>query len=134
MAKRNVAMTKEADDAITRGTANVIADLGYTDAEERQTKLRLAHAINGVIARRRLNQTAAAEKLGINQPKVSALANYKLDGFSVERLVTFLTALDQDVEIVIKNNLRPAGRISVVAGLKFVPDLGDVDSDSNTKY
>ena len=42
----------------------------------------LAKAINGVIARRRLNQAAAAEKLGINQPKVSALANYKLDGFS----------------------------------------------------
>jgi len=117
MAKRNVEMTKEADDAITRGTANVFADLGYADAEERQTKLRLAHAINGVIARRRLNQAAAAEKLGINQPKVSALSNYKLDGFSVERLMTFLTAFVQDVEILIKNKprSRTAGRISVVA-------------------
>jgi predicted XRE-type DNA-binding protein len=48
---------------------------------------------------------------------VSALANYKLDGFSVERLMTFLTALDQDVEIVIrkKPRSRAAGRISVVA-------------------
>ncbi len=119
MAKRNVEMMKKADDAITRGTGNVFADLGYADAEERQTKLRLAHAINGVIARRRLNQAAAAEKLGINQPKVSALANYKLDGFSVDRLMTFLTALDQDVEIVIKNKPRSrmAGRISVVAPL-----------------
>ena len=106
MARRNAEMTKEADDAITRGTGNVFADLGYADAEERQTKLRLAHAINGVIARRRLSQAAAAEKLGINQPKVSALVNYKLDGFSVERLMTFLTALDQDVEIVIKNKPR----------------------------
>ena len=116
MAKRNVEMMKKADDAITRGTGNVFADLGYADAEERQTKLRLAHAINGVIARRRLNQVAAAEKLGINQPKISALANYKLDGFSVERLMTFLTALDQDVEIVVKNKprSRAAGRISVV--------------------
>jgi predicted XRE-type DNA-binding protein len=102
---------------ITRGSDNVFADLGYPDAEERQTKLRLAHAINGVIARHRLDQAAAAEKLGVNQPKVSALANYKLDGFSVERLMTFLTALDQDVEIVIKNKprSRTAGRISVVA-------------------
>jgi predicted XRE-type DNA-binding protein len=117
MAKRNVEMMKKTDDAITRGTSNVFADLGYADAEERQTKLRLAHAANGVIARRRLNQAAAAEKLGINQPKISALANYKLDGFSVERLMTFLTALDQDVEIVIKNKPRSrmAGRISVVA-------------------
>src|SRR3954447_27016049 len=107
----------EAEDAITRGTGNVFADLGYANAEERQTKLRLAHAINGVIARRRLTQAAAAEKLGVNQPKVSALANYKLDGFSVERLMTFLTALDHDVEIVIRNKprLRSSGRISVVA-------------------
>jgi predicted XRE-type DNA-binding protein len=95
----------------------VFADLGYPDAEERQTKLRLAHAINGVIARRRLTQAAAADKLHTNQPKVSALAHYKRDGFSVERLMTFLTALDRDVEIVIrkKPRSRASARISVVA-------------------
>jgi predicted XRE-type DNA-binding protein len=62
-------------------------------------------------------QATAAGKLGVNQPKVSALARYKLDGFSVERLMTFLTALDQDVAIVIraKPRSRAAGRISVVA-------------------
>jgi predicted XRE-type DNA-binding protein len=117
MVKQSAETISEGEDAITRGTGNVFADLGYADAEERQTKLRLAHAINGVIARRRLTQAAAADKLGVNQPKVSALANYKLDGFSVERLMTFLTALDQDVEIVIRNKprSRAAGRISVVA-------------------
>jgi hypothetical protein len=45
----------------------------------------------------------------VNQPKASALANYKLDGFSVDRLMTFLTALDQDVEIVIGRS-RSRGR------------------------
>lgn len=117
MANRSAETTTETDDAITRGTGNVFADLGYPDADERQTKLRLAHAINGVIARRRLTQAVAAEKLGVNQPKVSALARYKLDGFSVERLMAFLTALDQDVEIVIKRKprSRSTARISVVA-------------------
>jgi predicted XRE-type DNA-binding protein len=117
MASRSAKTTKTDDVEITCGTGNVFADLGYADAEERQTKLRLAFAINEVVARRRLAQAAAAEKLGINQPKVSALANYKLDGFSVERLMTFLTALDQDVEIVIrkKPRSRAAARISVVA-------------------
>ena len=117
MAKRSAESTNDAGTAITRGTGNVFADLGYADAQERQTKLRLAHAINGVIARWRLTQAAVAERLGVNQPKVSALANYKLDGFSVERLMTFLTALDQDVEIVIRNKprSRTAGRISVIA-------------------
>jgi predicted XRE-type DNA-binding protein len=104
-------------DEITRGSGNVFADLGYPDAEERQTKLRLAHALNRIIARRRLTQAAAAECLGINQPKVSALANHKLEGFSVERLLTFLTALDRDIEIVIrkKPRSRPTARIRVVA-------------------
>ena len=118
MAKRKAENMKDPEEgAITRGTSNVFADLGYADAEERQTKLRLAHAINGLIARRRLTQAVAAERLAINQPKISALANYRLDGFSVERLMTFLTLLDQDVEIVIKNKprSRTAGRISVVA-------------------
>ena len=107
----------EARRAIIRGTTNVFADLGYADAEERQTKLRLAYAINQLVAERRLTQADAASALRINQPKVSALQRYKLEGFSVERLMTFLTALGQDIEIVIrkKPRSRPAARITVVA-------------------
>ena len=55
--------------------------------------------------------------LRVTQPKVSALRHYKLAGFSVERLMNLLTALDQDVEIVIRRKPRSqkTGRISVVA-------------------
>ena len=103
-------------DEITRGTSNVFVDLGYPDAEERQTKLRLAYAINEIIASKRLNQGEAATRLGVGQPKISALAHYKLEGFSVERLMTFLTALDRDVEITIRKKPRSrAGRVLVVA-------------------
>lgn len=118
MAKPDPETTAHDDETITRGTGNVFAGLCYADAEERHTKLRLAYAINTVIARRRLTLAAAAEKLHVNQPKVSALANYRLDGFSVERLMIFLTALDQDVEIVIRNKPRSrrSGKISVIAG------------------
>ncbi|MGH9173763.1 MAG: helix-turn-helix domain-containing protein [Vicinamibacterales bacterium] len=107
----------ETAEEITRGSDNVFADLGYPDAEERQTKLRLAHALNQIIEKRHLTQAAAAALLGVNQPKVSALLNYKLAGFSVERLMTFLTALDRDVEIVIrkKPRSRRAAHIRVVA-------------------
>jgi predicted XRE-type DNA-binding protein len=112
-----VKRTEVANDEIVRGSGNVFADLGFPDAEERHTKLRLAFAINQIIASRRLTQSIAAEMLGINQPKISALLRYKLDGFSVERLMTFLTALDRDVEISIKRKprSRTAGRITVVA-------------------
>jgi predicted XRE-type DNA-binding protein len=105
------------DSEITRGSGNVFADLGLPDAEERQTKLRLAYALNTIMDTQRLTQAAAAARLGLNQPKVSALRNYKLEGFSVERLMTLLNALDQDVEIVIraKPRSRAAARISVVA-------------------
>jgi len=102
---------------IIRGTRNVFADLGYPDAAERQAKLRLAYALNQVLDQRKLTQTGAAKVLGVTQPRVSALRHYKLAGFSLERLMTLLTALDQDVEIVIKRKPRSrrAGRISVVA-------------------
>ena len=102
---------------IVRGTTNVFADLGYPDAEERQTKLRLVHALNQIIEQRRLSQAQAAKALGVNQPKVSALLRYRLEGFSVERLMTFLTALDRDVEIVIKKKPRSrhTARVSVIA-------------------
>jgi hypothetical protein len=55
--------------------------------------------------------------LEINQPKISALANYRLEGFSVERLMYFLNALHRDVEIVIRKKPRSkrAARIVVTA-------------------
>ena len=113
MARRST----EPREAITRGTGNVFADLGFPDAAERQAKLRLAYALNQLLDGRNLSQAEGAKVLGISQPKVSALRNYKLAGFSVERLMNLLTALDQDVEIVIrrKPRSRKAGRISVVA-------------------
>jgi predicted XRE-type DNA-binding protein len=113
MASRN----DNRENEITRGTGNVFADLGYPDATERQTKLRLAYALNQVLEQRKLSQAESAKVLGVTQPKVSALRHYKLAGFSVERLMTLLNALDQDVEIVIsrKPRSRRAARISVVA-------------------
>jgi predicted XRE-type DNA-binding protein len=55
--------------------------------------------------------------LRINQPKISALSNYPLEGFSVERLMSFLNPLDRDVEIVIrrKPRSRRAAKILVTA-------------------
>ena len=105
------------DNKVTRGSKNVFADLGFADAEERQTKLRLAYAINAILEERRFTQAEVARVLGASQPKVSSLANYKLEGFSVERLMTYLTALDRDVQIVIKKKprSRSSARISVEA-------------------
>ena len=74
-------------------------------------------AINDVLQRRGLSHGKAAGQLGINQPKVSVLSKYKLDGFSVERLMRFLTSLNQDIEIVMRDKPRThgTGRILVTA-------------------
>jgi predicted XRE-type DNA-binding protein len=108
---------REPRERISRGTGNVFADLGFPDAAERQAKLRLASALNQVLDGRKLSQADAAKVLGVTQPKVSALRHYKLAGFSVERLMNLLTALDQDIEIVIrrKPRSRKVARIRVVA-------------------
>jgi predicted XRE-type DNA-binding protein len=102
---------------VVPSSGNVFADLGLPNAEEKQTKVRLAVAINQIIESRKLSQVAAARRLKVNQPKVSALSNYRLEGFSVERLMNLLTALDRDVDIVIrrKPRSRKAGRIAVRA-------------------
>ena len=107
----------ERREPITRGTRNVFADLGFPDAVERQAKLRLAYALNQVLEERKLSQADAAKVLGVTLPKVSALRHYKLAGFSVERLMNILTALGQDLEIVIrkKPRSRKSARISVAA-------------------
>lgn len=81
---------------------NVYQDLGFANSEERLAKAKLAMRIEDIIKKRQLKQVEAAELLGINQPKISALMNGRLSGFSLERLIHFLNLLDQDVEIVIK--------------------------------
>jgi predicted XRE-type DNA-binding protein len=112
-----MANTKNEKFSVTRSSGNVFADLRLPNAEEKQTKVRLAVAINQIVADQRMSQATTARRLKINQPKISALSNYRLEGFSVERLMNFLTALDRDVDIVIRRKPRSgrAGRIIVIA-------------------
>jgi len=89
-------------------SGNIFADMNLPDAAELDTRARLGAAICRIVERRRLTQAEVAAALAINQPKVSALLNYKLEGFSVERLMRFLAVVGQDVEIVTK--ARPRSR------------------------
>jgi predicted XRE-type DNA-binding protein len=99
-----------------RGIDNVLADLGFPDAEELTVKAILAKKLNDVIDRRRLTQSDAAELLGMPQAKVSSIRNYKLRGISLERLMRALTALGQHVEIVVRPSTKEAPpRIDVAA-------------------
>jgi predicted XRE-type DNA-binding protein len=87
---------------VYHGSGNVFADLELPDAEEIQAKAELARQILSIITKRNLTQVMAAEILGIDQPKVSALMRGKQRGFTMERLFHFLNALGRDVQIVVK--------------------------------
>lgn len=89
-------------DKVIMSSGNVFADIGLPDAEERLAKAQLAHKISEIIQRRHVSQAEAARILGTEQPKISAIMNGKLSGFSLERLIYFLNVLGSDVQIIVK--------------------------------
>jgi predicted XRE-type DNA-binding protein len=108
-------MAMHGNDAVELSTGNVFADLGLPDAEDRLARAELARQIGAIIRERGLTQQAAAQALGIDQPKVSALLAGRLSGFSLERLTRFLTMLGRDVQIVVRETTSPSqtGRLTV---------------------
>jgi predicted XRE-type DNA-binding protein len=88
--------------AFERSSGNVFADLGLPDAEENKTKLVLALRLNERIKALGLKQAEVAKRLGIAQPNVSALINYRLDNFSSEKLMEFFNSLGYDVDVLIR--------------------------------
>ncbi|MEO3434266.1 helix-turn-helix transcriptional regulator [Inquilinus sp. CAU 1745] len=99
-----------------QGVDNVLADLGFNDAEELSAKTVLAVKLNELIDKRGLSQTEAARITGMTQPKVSQVRRYKLQNISLERLMQALVTLDQHVEIIV----RPARRAHA-AGITVAP-------------
>ena len=87
------------DITIHDSSGNVFVDLGIENADEYMAKSELAAEILRIVQRRRLTQAEAAKLLGIRQPKVSDLLRGRLDGFSTERLLRFITRLGYNVQI-----------------------------------
>ena len=116
MANKKKEKVIETDFEIT--SDNIFADIGVDKPEEELTKAELVWEIEQIMKKKKLSQKDAAKIMGINQPKVSALLRRRLAGFSVERLIHFLNALGQDVDIIVrpKPRGRKKGRISVYSG------------------
>lgn len=98
-----------------RSSGNVFADLGIPHPEQELLKARLTLQIYRLIRKRGLTQVEAGQILGIKQPHVSALMRNRSGAFSVERLMDFLTALGQDVEITVRPARKVPGGVFVVA-------------------
>jgi predicted XRE-type DNA-binding protein len=107
-------MPKKRRIQVKEGSGNVFRDLGFPNPEREQVKARLTLQIYRLIKERGLTQAAAGEILGIKQPHVSALMRGQSGNFSVERLMDFLRALGQDVEITVRPRRRGHGELSLV--------------------
>ena len=86
------------------GSGNVFKDIGVPNAEEHLVKAQLVFKIDTILKKRGLRQVQAAELFGVRQPDVSKMLRGDFRQFSVERLLRFLVALGQDVEIVVKEH------------------------------
>jgi predicted XRE-type DNA-binding protein len=99
-------------ETVRQGGKNIFADLQLPDVEALNAKAQIAYRICDILLKRKLTQREAADLLGTDQPRVSALLHGRLEGLSSDRLFRFLNALDQEIEIVIrqsKNRTRAAG-------------------------
>jgi len=104
---------------VRKSSGNVFADLSVKNPEESLVKARLAHIVSDAIKKLGINQTEAADILGIDQPKVSRLARGQLAGFSIDRLFRFVTLLGSDIEITVigrSRKQRGAGHMKIALG------------------
>jgi predicted XRE-type DNA-binding protein len=92
------------------GSGNVFADAGLPNAGEHFVKAKLVLKIDGLMRERGLKQVEAAKLFGVKQPDVSKMLRGDFRQFSVERLMRFLVALGQDVEIVVKPRRDAGGK------------------------
>jgi predicted XRE-type DNA-binding protein len=85
-----------------RSSGNVFADIGLPNPEEHLIKASLVLKIDRLMKQRGLKQVEAAKLFGVKQPDVSKMLRGEFRQFSVERLLRFLVALGQDVDIVVR--------------------------------
>ena len=103
----------EAKSQVFAGSGNVFKDLDLPNPDLLLTKALLVQQIRDLIEQRKLTQAKAATLLGLDQPKISALARGRTDGYSIDRLFKFLNLLGQDVEITIRPTANGAAETRV---------------------
>ena len=103
------------DKAVTLGSGNVFADIGFDNPEEELLKAKLARELRAIIKRRRLTQEKAAALMGVKQPDVSAIVTGRTGKFSLDRLVRCLDMLDYRVDVVVRQKPRGARKVEGAA-------------------
>ncbi len=100
---------------VTEGSVNIFADVGLPNPEQELLKAQLTLQIDGILKDSGMTQVEMARILGVQQPQVSLLMRNRAGNFSVGRLMEFLTALRQDVQITVRPTRKEHGALSVVS-------------------
>ena len=100
---------------VTVGSGNVFADLGLPNPEQELLKAQLTLQIYTILKGSGMTQVEIAKILGVQQPQVSLLMRNRAGSFCVGRLMEFLTALHQDIEITVRPTRKEHGSLSVVS-------------------
>ncbi len=116
MTTRTPAPRKKNRAGITEGSGNVFVDLGIANPEREMMKAKLTLELYRIIKQRGMTQAQAAKALGIKQPHVSLLMRNRAGTFSVGRLMEFLAALGQDVDVTVRPARKRRGEMSVTLG------------------
>ncbi len=95
-------MARKSENRLSSG--NIFADIGLPNADEHLIKAKLVLKIVALLRARGLNQIEAAGLFGVKQPDVSTMLRGDFRQFSINRLLRFLVALGQDVEIVVREH------------------------------
>jgi predicted XRE-type DNA-binding protein len=100
---------------VIEGSGNIFQDMGLPNPEQELLKAQLALQIYGILKESGMTQVELAKILGVQQPQVSLLMRNRAGNFSVGRLMEFLTALRQDIEITVRPTRKEHGALSVVS-------------------
>jgi predicted XRE-type DNA-binding protein len=103
----------EGETKVVHGSGDVFSDLGIELTAEEAIKVEIARHISRVIVDTGMTQTQAANKMGLDQAKVSSVTRGRLDGFSIQRLINMLIALGWDVNIQFERSTEERGRVTV---------------------
>jgi len=98
---------------VETSSGNVFADLGLRDAEKLKIKSGLVIEITRAIRRLGLTQEEAGRRMGIPQPKVSAMLRGDFSNLSERKLMDCLSRLGYDIEIKVRPATEPVGHVTL---------------------
>ncbi|MDN5872418.1 MAG: helix-turn-helix domain-containing protein [Nitrococcus sp.] len=98
---------------VEHSSGNVFADLGLPDAEKLKVKSSLVIEITRAVRRLGLTQEEAGRRMGLAQPKVSAMLRGQLTNISERKLMDCLNRLGYDIEITVKPASGSVGRLTL---------------------